>query len=90
VPAAIRYCPTPAGRVAYAVAGSGPPLLCDVGWVSHVHRQPELFSFGPFMAGLGERFTVIRYDCEDGAAIPGSAACRCAQEVREILPEPSL
>jgi pimeloyl-ACP methyl ester carboxylesterase len=62
VPAAIRYCPTPAGRVAYAVAGSGPPLLCDVGWVSHVHRQPELFSFGPFMAGLGERFTVIRYD----------------------------
>lgn len=58
----IRYCPTPAGRVAYAAAGSGPPLLCDVGWVSHVHRQLELFSFGAFMAGLAERFTVIRYD----------------------------
>jgi pimeloyl-ACP methyl ester carboxylesterase/DNA-binding CsgD family transcriptional regulator len=58
----IRYCATPAGRVAYAAAGSGPPLLCDVGWVSHVHRQLELFSFGSFMAALAERFTVIRYD----------------------------
>jgi pimeloyl-ACP methyl ester carboxylesterase/DNA-binding CsgD family transcriptional regulator len=62
VPPAIKYCATPAGRIAYTVAGSGPPLLCDPGWVSHVRRQLELFSFGPFMAGLAERFTVIRYD----------------------------
>jgi pimeloyl-ACP methyl ester carboxylesterase/DNA-binding CsgD family transcriptional regulator len=44
------------------MTGSGPPLLCDAGWVSHVRRQLELFSFGPFVAGLAERFTVIRYD----------------------------
>ena len=62
MPAAIKYCVTPAGRIAYSMAGSGPPLLCDAGWVSHVRRQLELFSFGQFVAGLAERFTVIRYD----------------------------
>jgi pimeloyl-ACP methyl ester carboxylesterase/DNA-binding CsgD family transcriptional regulator len=58
----IKYCATPAGRIAYSAAGSGPPLLCDPGWVSHVRRQLELFSFGSFVAGLAEHFTVIRYD----------------------------
>lgn len=32
----IRYCATPAGRIAYSVAGTGPALLCDSGWVSHL------------------------------------------------------
>jgi pimeloyl-ACP methyl ester carboxylesterase/DNA-binding CsgD family transcriptional regulator len=30
--------------------------------VTHVSGQLELFSFGAFMAGLAERYTVIRYD----------------------------
>jgi pimeloyl-ACP methyl ester carboxylesterase/DNA-binding CsgD family transcriptional regulator len=58
----VRYCATPVGRVAYSTAGSGPPLLCDSGWVTHLRRQLELYSFADFMAALGERFTVIRYD----------------------------
>ncbi len=62
MPPVIRYCATPAGRVAYSTAGSGPPLLCDVGWVTHLGRQLELFEFGPFLAALAERYTVIRYD----------------------------
>src|SRR5215510_16451326 len=59
---AIRYCPTPAGRVAYSAAGAGPPLLCDSGWITHLRGQLELYSFATFMARLAERFTVIRYD----------------------------
>jgi pimeloyl-ACP methyl ester carboxylesterase/DNA-binding CsgD family transcriptional regulator len=59
---AVRYCRTPAGRVAYSVAGSGPPLLCETGWVSHLHGQLELFGFGRLIDRLAERFTVIRYD----------------------------
>jgi pimeloyl-ACP methyl ester carboxylesterase/DNA-binding CsgD family transcriptional regulator len=59
---AIRYCATPAGRVAWSAQGTGPPLLCESGWVTHLHQQLELFSFGPFMAPLAERFTVIRFD----------------------------
>jgi pimeloyl-ACP methyl ester carboxylesterase/DNA-binding CsgD family transcriptional regulator len=58
----IRYCDTPAGRVAYSAAGTGPPLLFDSGWITHLQGQLELFSFGAFLEGLAERFTVIRYD----------------------------
>ena len=59
---AVRYCATPAGRVAWSAMGSGPPLLLDSGWVTHLRRGLELFGFGPFVAALAERFTVIRYD----------------------------
>jgi pimeloyl-ACP methyl ester carboxylesterase len=58
----IRYCRTPAGRVAYATSGGGPPLLCDSGWITDLHGQLGLFSFGDFVERLAERFTVIRYD----------------------------
>jgi pimeloyl-ACP methyl ester carboxylesterase len=59
---AVRYCNTPAGRIAYSVVGTGPALLCETGWVSHLRGQLELFAFGSFIEGLAERFTVIRYD----------------------------
>src|SRR5215472_11133727 len=58
----IRYCSTPAGRVAYSTTGTGPALLCDTGWITDLRAQLELFSFGAFVAGLAERFTVIRWD----------------------------
>ena len=58
----IRYCATPAGRVAYSTSGAGPALLLDSGWVSHLCEQLELYSFGDFVGRLAERFTVIRYD----------------------------
>jgi pimeloyl-ACP methyl ester carboxylesterase/DNA-binding CsgD family transcriptional regulator len=58
----VRYCVTPAGRVAYSTAGAGPALLCDSGWITHLRGQLELFSFGSFVERLAERFTVIRYD----------------------------
>ena len=58
----IRYCATPAGRVAYSVTGNGPALLCDSGWVTHLTGQLSLFAFGSFVERLAERFTVIRYD----------------------------
>jgi pimeloyl-ACP methyl ester carboxylesterase/DNA-binding CsgD family transcriptional regulator len=58
----IRYCATPTGRVAYSAAGTGPALLFESGWVSHVLLQLELFSFGSVVERLAERFTVIRYD----------------------------
>src|SRR5262250_3783247 len=58
----IRYCRTPAGRIAYSTMGAGPPLLCDSGWVTHLRGQLELFSFAAFVERLAERFTVVRYD----------------------------
>jgi pimeloyl-ACP methyl ester carboxylesterase len=58
----IRYCRTPAGRVAYSTTGDGPPLLFDSGWVTHLRAQLDLFAFGTFIERLAERFTVIRWD----------------------------
>ena len=58
----VRYCATPAGRVAYSVSGTGPLLLCDSGWITDLGGQLTLYSFADFLAGLAERFTVIRYD----------------------------
>ena len=42
--------------------GTGPPLLCDSGWITHLRGQLDLLSFGAFVERLAERFTVIRYD----------------------------
>jgi pimeloyl-ACP methyl ester carboxylesterase/DNA-binding CsgD family transcriptional regulator len=58
----IRYCSTPAGRVAYSASGAGPALLLDSGWITDLRAQLELLSFGAFVERLAERFTVIRYD----------------------------
>jgi pimeloyl-ACP methyl ester carboxylesterase/DNA-binding CsgD family transcriptional regulator len=62
MPPAVRFCSTPAGRVAYSMTGAGPPLLCETGWISHLRGQLELFGYGSFVERLAERFTVIRYD----------------------------
>ena len=58
----IRYCTTPAGPVADSTTGAGPPLLCDTGWITHLHSQLSLFAFGDFVERLARQFTVIRYD----------------------------
>jgi pimeloyl-ACP methyl ester carboxylesterase/DNA-binding CsgD family transcriptional regulator len=58
----VRYCDSPAGRIAYSTAGTGPALLCDTGWITHLRGQLELCSFGSFLEQLSARFTVIRYD----------------------------
>lgn len=58
----IRYCTTPAGRIAFLAMGAGPPLLCDSGWVTHLRRQLDLDSYRRSMEALASRFTVILYD----------------------------
>ena len=60
--ALIKYCTTPAGPVAYSTMGTGPALLCDTGWITHLHGQLNLFSFGGFIERLAQQFTVIRFD----------------------------
>jgi pimeloyl-ACP methyl ester carboxylesterase/DNA-binding CsgD family transcriptional regulator len=48
--------------VAYSTLGTGPALLCDTGWITHLRGQLSLFSFGEFIERLAQQFTVIRYD----------------------------
>jgi pimeloyl-ACP methyl ester carboxylesterase/DNA-binding CsgD family transcriptional regulator len=58
----VRFAGTPAGRVAYSVTGSGPPLVCMFGWVSHLGLMWETPEHRQFVEALSRTYTVIRYD----------------------------
>jgi pimeloyl-ACP methyl ester carboxylesterase/DNA-binding CsgD family transcriptional regulator len=58
----VRFVPTAAGRVAYSVTGSGPPLVCLFGWVSHLGVLWETPSYRRFVETLAREYTVVRYD----------------------------
>lgn len=59
----IRYCTSRDGtRIAFAVTGSGPPLLRAGHWLTHLEHDWHSPIWRPFLAELGERFTLIRYD----------------------------
>jgi pimeloyl-ACP methyl ester carboxylesterase/DNA-binding CsgD family transcriptional regulator len=58
----VRFAATPAGRVAYSVTGSGPPLVCLLGWVSHLGVMWENPEHRRFVEALSRERTVIRFD----------------------------
>ena len=59
----VRFCRVPGGkRLAYAVHGSGPPLVCAAWWVSNLEADWDVPGFRRFFTRLGDHCTVIRYD----------------------------
>ncbi|HLF76192.1 MAG TPA: alpha/beta fold hydrolase [Dehalococcoidia bacterium] len=57
----IRFCTTADGaRLAYAVAGAGPPLVFIPGWVSHLEHSWS--STQQALQPLAARFRLVRYD----------------------------
>lgn len=58
----VRFANTPSGRVAYSAMGSGPPLLCLLGWVSHLELMWENPEHRRFVEALAREHTVIRFD----------------------------
>jgi class 3 adenylate cyclase/pimeloyl-ACP methyl ester carboxylesterase len=59
----VRYCTTEDGvRIAYAMSGSGYPLIRVLGWFSHLQLEDQ----SPLWRGINEalsgRFRYIRYD----------------------------
>lgn len=59
---AVRFVATPVGRVAFSVTGTGPPLLCLLGWVSHLGLMWEDPEHRRFVETLAREYTVIRFD----------------------------
>ena len=53
---------TNGARIAYAVVGEGPLVLCPAWWVSHVERDWEHPGFRSFFTRLADGFRVVRYD----------------------------
>jgi len=59
----IRYCRSPDGvRIAYAVSGSGPPVLRAAHWMSHLQYEWESPVWRHWIDSLSARNTLIRYD----------------------------
>jgi len=63
MPPRVRFFTGPTGqRIAYAIDGSGPPLVLPAWWVSHVERDWAEERFRSFFEPLAKHHTVIRYD----------------------------
>ncbi|HET6940466.1 MAG TPA: alpha/beta fold hydrolase [Nocardioides sp.] len=59
----IRFCRAPDGvRIAYAVSGTGPPLLVSTCWLSHLQHDWESPVWRHFLDDIGRFVTIIRYD----------------------------
>jgi pimeloyl-ACP methyl ester carboxylesterase len=59
----VRFCTSADGtRLAYAVHGSGPPLVRVGTWLTHLQYDWESPVWRHWLEALGARHTVIRYD----------------------------
>lgn len=59
----VRFCRSSDGvRIAYAVHGSGPPLVLDACWVSHLEFDWESPIWRHYLEELGRIATVVRFD----------------------------
>jgi class 3 adenylate cyclase/pimeloyl-ACP methyl ester carboxylesterase len=59
----IRYCKAADGvRLAYAAVGEGPPLLKSAHWLGHLEYDWEFPILRPFLLGLANGRTLVRYD----------------------------
>jgi pimeloyl-ACP methyl ester carboxylesterase/DNA-binding CsgD family transcriptional regulator len=59
----IRFCRAADGiRIAYAVHGSGPPLIVVSCWLSHLQYDWQSPVWRHFLDQLGQLATVVRYD----------------------------
>ena len=59
----IHFCKSRDGAgIAYAVSGSGPPLLWVQHWVHHLELDVRNPIWQPWLALLSRRHTLIRFD----------------------------
>ena len=59
----IRFCTAPDGvRIAYAIAGKGPPIVKVANWLTHLEFDWESPVWRHVLEGLAEHRQLIRYD----------------------------
>lgn len=49
-------------RIAYAVSGSGPPVVMLPSWLTHLEYQWRSVAWRPWLEALSSRYALIRYD----------------------------
>lgn len=70
--------------VAFATAGSGPPLLFVDGWLSHLELSWALPAERTFLTGLTHGRTLVRYD-RPGCGLSGAASAPTLEREVETL-----
>jgi pimeloyl-ACP methyl ester carboxylesterase/DNA-binding CsgD family transcriptional regulator len=59
----VRFCASFDGtKIAYAVSGSGPPVVLLPSWLTHLEYQWRSVAWRPWLEALSARYTLIRYD----------------------------
>jgi pimeloyl-ACP methyl ester carboxylesterase/DNA-binding CsgD family transcriptional regulator len=59
----VRFCTSSDGvRIAYATAGSGPPLVLSATWLTHLEYQWRSLAWQPLLETLSRHFRLVRYD----------------------------
>ncbi|HXZ55850.1 MAG TPA: alpha/beta fold hydrolase [Burkholderiales bacterium] len=59
----VRFCTASDGvRLAYATSGSGPPLVRAPHWFSHLEHDWSNPAMRPWVAGLSQRYSLLRFD----------------------------
>jgi pimeloyl-ACP methyl ester carboxylesterase len=61
-PKEVRFASFAGRRIAYALAGEGPPLVAPAWWVSHLELDWSDPKFRSFWEALGSGYTLARYD----------------------------
>ena len=62
----IRFCTSDDGtRLAYAIAGNGPPLVRSPHWFTHLEHDWTNPGMRPWVEDLSKRYTVLRFDSID-------------------------
>jgi pimeloyl-ACP methyl ester carboxylesterase/DNA-binding CsgD family transcriptional regulator len=58
----VRFLPFAGRRVAYAVIGTGPPLVAPAWWISHLELDWRDEAFRNLWGSIGEGYSVVFYD----------------------------
>lgn len=59
----IRFCTSTDGvRIAYALAGSGAPLVMSATWLTHLEHQWHSLAWKPWLESLSDDHQLLRYD----------------------------
>ncbi len=59
----VRFCTSFDGaKIAYAISGSGPPVVMMPSWLTHLEYQWRSVAWQPWLEALSSRYTLIRYD----------------------------
>ena len=59
----VRFCKSFDGaKIAYAISGTGPPVVMMPSWLTHLEYQWRSIAWQPWLEALSSRYTLIRYD----------------------------